>query len=71
VKTPCDGVTIFGDQLGDVIQLSNISYSVLTSTDLVVWEVAGPATETAPGQFEFADAEALQHQTRFYRLRAP
>jgi len=50
---------------------SNTSYSVLTSKDLVVWEVAGPAIETAPGQFEFGDADVLHHETRFYRLRSP
>ena len=47
------------------------SYSVLASLDLTAWEVLGMATEISPGVFEFTDAEAPNHPTRFYRLSSP
>jgi hypothetical protein len=44
---------------------------VLVSTNLMDWEAAGVATETAPGQFEFRHADAALHRSCFYRLRSP
>ena len=46
-------------------------YSVLYSTNLIDWDFVGPATETAPGQFEFTDERAPDHATCFYRVRLP
>jgi hypothetical protein len=53
---------------------SNVNFSVLASTNLTLaasnWPVAGSATQTAPGQYHFADAQAT-NAMRFYRLRSP
>ena len=35
------------------------------------WTPLGQATETSPGQFEFTDAQATNHQSRFYRVSSP
>src|SRR6185503_3899453 len=51
--------------------VNGASYRVLVSTNLLDWAALGSATETAPGQFEFTDAEAENHSTRFYQLRSP
>jgi hypothetical protein len=50
---------------------AGVSYTVLGSTNLTDWAVVGAATETAPGVFEIADADAPNHATCFYRLRSP
>jgi hypothetical protein len=47
------------------------SYTVLVSSNLTSWEVLGPATEAAPGSFEFTDLETPAQACRFYRLRCP
>ena len=46
-------------------------YSVLGTSDLLAWTPLGPATETTAGHFEFTDADAANHPTRFYQLRSP
>jgi uncharacterized repeat protein (TIGR01451 family) len=46
-------------------------YTVQASDNLARWNNTGTASETAPGQFEFIDAEAPAIPKRFYRLRAP
>ena len=45
--------------------------AVLVSSDLGGWTAHASATETAPGQFEFTDAEAPGQAPRFYQLRSP
>ena len=47
------------------------SYSVLVSTNLTTWTPLGSATELTPGHFEFTDADAANHPTRFYQLTSP
>ncbi len=49
---------------------ANGRYTVLTSTNLVDWDVLGLPTETAPGQFEFTDDDATSRPKKFYRLRS-
>lgn len=46
-------------------------FNVLVSSNLIDWIGLGPASETSPGHFEFTDAAAPGHATRFYRLRSP
>ena len=38
---------------------------------LGAWPLIGIATETSPGQFQFADSQATNLAQRFYRLRSP
>lgn len=53
----------------------DLTFTVLGTTNLALppgdWPVLGPATETAPGQFEFADPLSTNHPQRFYRIRWP
>lgn len=51
--------------------LAAAPYTVLTSTNLTDWTPLGPASETAPGHFEFTDADAPGQPQRFYQLRSP
>jgi trimeric autotransporter adhesin len=50
-------------------------FSVLASTNvaqpLSQWTVLGPATENAPGRFQFMDVTATNRPVRYYRLRWP
>jgi hypothetical protein len=50
------------------------TFTVLSTTDpslsLTNWTVVGPATNTAPGLFQFTDTEATNAQ-RFYIIRLP
>jgi len=39
--------------------------------NLTNWSELGPATETAPGQFQFVDLQAVSNAWRFYRIRSP
>jgi len=50
---------------------SGTSNTVLGSTNLNYWIALGAAVELAPGLFEFNDADAPNHPTRFYQLRSP
>jgi len=51
------------------------SYSVLFSTNLALplsaWTVAGTATETTPGQFQFTAMPSPAAPSGFYRVRSP
>jgi hypothetical protein len=38
---------------------------------LINWTPLGGVTEIAPGQFQFADAQATNSPRRFYRAYAP
>jgi alpha-glucosidase len=50
-------------------------FTVLATTNLNLpldaWTALGSATETAPGQFQFTDAQATASTARFYRVRSP
>ena len=50
-------------------------FTVLGTTDLFLplsnWSELGPATEIAPGQFQFTDPDATHITQRFYRVRSP
>lgn len=50
---------------------TNVAYRVWASTNLVNWELLGPATTSAPGQFLFLDLTATNWPQRFYRATAP
>jgi len=50
---------------------TNAAYRVWASTNLVNWELLGPAAAPAPGQFQFLDAGATNWPHRFYRASAP
>jgi hypothetical protein len=51
------------------------AFSVLTATNLALplsnWTVLGQASETTPGQFQFADPQTTDNSKRFYRVRSP
>jgi len=50
------------------------SFTVLTTTNLSLplsnWTVAGPATNTAPGLFQFS-TDTINNPQGFYRIRSP
>jgi len=50
---------------------SNATYSVWASTNLSAWDLVGPATEAAPGQYQYLDAATTNYPQRFYRASAP
>jgi DNA-binding beta-propeller fold protein YncE len=51
------------------------SFTVLSSTNLALplsnWTVVGPATNTAPGQFQFISQPTTDDAQRFYGVRSP
>jgi alpha-tubulin suppressor-like RCC1 family protein len=51
--------------------LSNATYSVWASADLLDWTRLGSATQAAPGQFQFSDSMAKYYPYRFYRAGSP
>ncbi len=51
--------------------LTNVSYSLWASTNLVSWAWDGPATEINPGQFQFFDPGSTNMPQRYYRISAP
>jgi alpha-tubulin suppressor-like RCC1 family protein len=50
---------------------TNATYRVWASTNLVNWELLGPASAFAPGAFLFLDSTATNWPQRFYRATAP
>jgi prepilin-type processing-associated H-X9-DG protein len=50
---------------------SNATYSVWASTNLFNWQNLGPATESAPGRYQFTDSAVTDLPQRFYRFSAP
>lgn len=50
---------------------TNLSYRVWASTNLNYWEALGSPTQMQPEQFVYADAGALNHAHRFYRVSLP
>src|SRR5262249_7165725 len=51
--------------------LSNATYSVQASTNLVNWSRLGSAGQPSPGQFMFLDIAATNWRRRFYRIISP
>jgi hypothetical protein len=51
--------------------LTGATHRVLASTNLTQWEDIAPATETAPGVFEFTETNGPARPWRFYRVRRP
>jgi hypothetical protein len=51
------------------------SFSVLSATNVELpgtnWTVLGAPLQTAPGVYEFVDADATNRPQRFYQLRSP
>jgi alpha-tubulin suppressor-like RCC1 family protein len=48
--------------------ISNVTYQVLGSTDLISWIVVGNASQPSPGRFTYLDASAMNIPRRFYRI---
>lgn len=55
--------------------LSGAPFTVFGSTDIdspaTNWAPLGPASEIAPGQFQFLDTDVTNNARRFYRVRSP
>jgi hypothetical protein len=53
----------------------NKGFTALFTTDLTLplsdWTVLGPVTESAPGQYQFTDLQAVDSPNRFYRVSSP
>jgi len=49
---------------------TNASYQVWFSTDLIHWELLGPAVEITAGLFQFTDPTAPSDSARFYSLES-
>jgi hypothetical protein len=51
------------------------TYTALATTNaslvLTNWTALGSASEISPGHFRFADTEARDNPSRFYRVRSP
>ncbi len=50
---------------------TNAAYRVWASTNLMNWDLLGPASAPAPGEFLFLDTTATNWPQRFYRATAP
>jgi hypothetical protein len=54
--------------------INGASFTALSATNVDVspnWTVLRPATEIAPGQFQFTDTQAANYPQRFYQVRSP
>ena len=51
--------------------LPGAAYRVQASTNLVNWQVLGPASENPTGWFRFSDTQSTNWTRRFYRLSSP
>ena len=51
--------------------LSNVTYRVLASTNLINWSLLGSASQPFPGQFLYTDASVTNLPQRFFRVRSP
>lgn len=51
------------------------NFTVLCTTNVALplsnWTSLGPATETAPGQYQFTDPASASNAARYYRVRSP
>jgi hypothetical protein len=74
VPQPQIGSADFGSNGGCRLSfqgVSNLTYSVWTSTNLTHWVYVGQATQLSPGFFEFVEQTPSDFDRRFYRLRSP
>ncbi len=51
--------------------ISNASYSVLISTNLVNWSVVGTASNISAGMFRYIDPQPRTNAVRYYRVSSP
>jgi len=55
--------------------INGAPFTALAATNVVNgsnnWTVLGPVPETAPGQFQFTDPQAINYPQRFYQVRSP
>ena len=51
--------------------ISNASFSVWASTNLVTWQWEGAAAQIVPGGYQFFDPASTNAPCRFYRISAP
>ena len=51
--------------------ISNTSFSVWASTNLMDWQWDGPAAQIGPGEYQFFDPASTNAPCRFYRISAP
>jgi hypothetical protein len=51
--------------------VSNATYAMQASTNLVNWTRLGSASQPSPGQFFFLDSGATNWQRRYYRVTSP
>ena len=67
-------MTSAGAQL-TVTNAPGVTFTVLGTTDLTMpvgsWDVLGPMTEIAPGQFQWTDPDYASYDFRFFSLRSP
>ncbi len=47
--------------------VSNLAYTIQTSTNLINWEMLGTATDSGNGQYQFEDTNTANFKRRFYR----
>jgi hypothetical protein len=51
--------------------ITNTSFSVWASTNLVNWQWEGAAAQIGPGEYQFFDPASTNAPCRFYRISAP
>ena len=51
--------------------LSNLSYTIQISSNLINWEMLGTATDIGNGQYQFEDTNTANFKKRFYRTAGP
>jgi autotransporter-associated beta strand protein len=70
--TPVFSTSVGGNQFGLVFNgLTNASFSVWASTNLVDWQWEGTAGEVNLGQYQFFDPGSTNAPSRFYRISSP
>jgi len=51
--------------------LSNVTYRVWSSTNLINWSLLGSASQPFPGQFLYTDVSVANQPRRFFQVRVP
>jgi len=61
-----------GNQFGLTLSaLSNATFSIWSSSNLVTWAWAGAVSQLSPGQYQFLDPASTNAPYRFYRISSP
>ncbi|HYV29249.1 MAG TPA: hypothetical protein VFA77_17070, partial [Candidatus Eisenbacteria bacterium] len=61
-----------GNQFGLTFSaLSNATFSIWSSSNLVTWAWAGAVSQLSPGQYQFLDPASTNAPYRFYRISSP